>query len=293
MTALLSRHLPTRALLLTTAILAFPPVLEAQSAQPAEPPFLADRGTGVATSMFGTFIRKGELIVYPFFEYYRDDDYEYKAEELGAVGDVDYRGRYRAREGLVMFGYGVTEDLAIEFEMAGISASLEKAAADPSSLPPQIEESGLGDVEAQVRWRWKRETERRPEWFSYGEVVFPHHGDKVLIGSPGWEFKAGTGVTRGFSWGTLTARAAVEFATESTSQFDMGEYAVEYLKRLSPHWRLYAGIEGQSDEVSAIGELQWHITPRVMVKMNSGVGLTSKATDWAPEIGILFSIPVR
>jgi hypothetical protein len=243
--------------------------------------------------MFGTFILEGELIVYPFFEYYRDEDYEYKPEELGAAGDVDYRGRYRAREGLVMLGYGITEDLAVEFEMAGISASLDKSAADPSSLPARIEESGLGDVEAQVRWRWKRETERRPEWFSYGEVVFPHHGDKVLIGSPGWEFKAGTGVTRGFAWGTLTARAAVEFATASSSPVDLGEYAIEYLRRLSRHWRLYAGLEGQSDEVSAIGELQWHITPHVMLKMNSGVGLTSKATDWAPEIGILFSFPVR
>jgi hypothetical protein len=73
----------------------------------------------------------------------------------------------------------------------------------------------------------------------------------------------------------------------------MGEYAIEYLKRLSPQWRVYAGLEGQSDELSAVGELQWHITPHVMVKMNSGVGLTSKATDWAPEIGILFSFPVR
>ena len=32
------------------------------------PPYLQDRGTGVATSMFGTYVQKGELLVYPFFE---------------------------------------------------------------------------------------------------------------------------------------------------------------------------------------------------------------------------------
>ena len=56
---------------------------------------------------------------------------------------------------------------------------------------------------------------------------------------------------------------------------------------------IYAGIEGTQDEVSAIGELQWHVTPRVIVKAGSGLGLTSKATDFAPEIGILFSIPIK
>ena len=46
-----------------------------------------------------------------------------------------------------------------------------------------------------------RENERRPELFSYTEVVFPHHREKVLIGTPGYEVKVGTGVTRGFHFG--------------------------------------------------------------------------------------------
>ena len=29
-------------------------------------PYLADRGTGIATSMFGEYVRKGELLVYRF-----------------------------------------------------------------------------------------------------------------------------------------------------------------------------------------------------------------------------------
>ena len=45
------------------------------------PTYLKDRGTGVPTSLFGTYVRRGELIVYPFFEHYRDGNLEYKPEE--------------------------------------------------------------------------------------------------------------------------------------------------------------------------------------------------------------------
>jgi hypothetical protein len=278
------------------AILAGAVVLAAKAAlaQPAAPsPWLNDRGTGLPTSMFGTFINKGELIVYPFFEAYVDDDFEYQPEELGSVGDVDYRGRYRAKEGLVLVAYGLTDRIAVEFEIAGISATLDKAPNDPSSVPARIHESGLGDVEGQIRWRWNRESAERPEFFSFTEFVVPHAEDKPLIGTPGVEIKFGTGLVRGYSWGTILARASVEYEGGSSSQFDSGEYAVEFVKRLNPRFRIYAGIEGTQDEVSAIGELQWHLTPHVIVKTGSGFGLTSKATDFAPEIGILFSFAIR
>ncbi len=270
---------------------------EARSQEaPAAPPAVdrqRDRGEGVATSMFGTYVRKGELLVYPFFEHYRDKDFEYKPSEFGVPGEDDFRGRYRANEGLIWFGYGLTDDLAFEVEAAVISASLDRSPDDHSGMPVRIEESGLGDIEGQLRWRWKRETDRRPELFSYAEVVVPHHGDKPLIGTSGVELKFGTGVTRGFDWGTLTARAAIEYSAGSTSHFDTGEYAVEYLRRLSPRWRLYAGVEGTQDELSLIGEMQWHVTPRAFVRFNSGVGLTSKATDWTPEVGMVFSFGPR
>jgi hypothetical protein len=266
----------------------------AAAQQPADPaPWLADRGPGLPTSMFGTFIQKGELIVYPFFEAYVDDDYEYKPEELGAPGDVDYRGRYRAKEGLVLLAYGLSDRLAVEFEIAGISATLDKAPDDASSLPSRIEESGLGDVEGQMRWRWNRESAARPEFFSYTEFVVPHAEEKVLIGTPGVEIKFGTGLVRGFTWGTIMARAAIEYSAGSTSPFDAGEYAIEFVKRLSPQIRVYAGLEGATDELSAIGELQWHVNRHVVVKAGTGIGITSKATDVAPEIGILFSFPLK
>jgi len=260
---------------------------------PNPPPYLADRGTGVPTSMFGTYIRRGELIVYPFFEYYRDDDFEYKPSELGYPGEEDLRGRYRASEGLLFLGYGLTDDLAVELEAAVIEASLEKSPEDLSPMPGRIEESGLGDVEAQLRWRWRRESETRPELFTYFETVFPHSGEKALIGTPGWEMKLGTGLVKGFRWGTLSARVAVDYEEASSSHFDLGEYAVEYLKRLSPRFRVYLGLEGTQDELSLITELQWHVSRNVFVRLNNGLGLTSRATDWSPEVGILFTLPTR
>lgn len=258
-----------------------------------EAPFLADRGTGVLTSMFGTYVRKGEWLFYPFFEYYSDSDLEYAPSEFGVPGDQDYRGRYHAREGLFFVGYGITDDLSFEFEMATIHASFDKSPADLSALPPRVLESGLGDIEGQLRWRWRRETARRPELFSYFEVVVPHYRDRPLTGTAGWELNVGTGVTRGYRWGTLTARAALEYDTASTSRFDLGEYAVEYLKRLSPKWRAYVGIEGNTDEISLITEAQLHLSPNMFIRFNNGLGLTSKATDWSPEVGVVFSVPTR
>ena len=45
--------------------------------------YLKDRGTGVPTSMFGTYINKGEIIFYPFYEFYYDQDTEYSPQEFG------------------------------------------------------------------------------------------------------------------------------------------------------------------------------------------------------------------
>ena len=272
-----------------------PPPPAATSAESDEnlPVYLKDRGRGIPTSMFGTYIQKGELILYPFYEYYHDNDLEYKPSEFGVVGETDFRGRYRANEGIFLLAYGISENFAIEVEAAVIDASFEKSPSDPSAVPARIDESGVGDVEGQLRWRWQKETDQRPEFFSYFEAVVPHSKEKVLIGVPGWELKLGTGIIRGFGWGTLTGRLAIQYEEASSSHFDLGEYALEYLKRVSPSWRLYAGIEGNQDELSLITEAQWHISRNVMLKLNNGVGLTSKATDWAPEVGILFTLPTH
>ena len=197
----------------------------AQGYYEGDTPYLKDRGTGTPTSMFGTYIHKGELLIYPFFEYYLDDDMEYSPVEFGFNLDIDYRGKYRASEGLIFLGYGLTDNLAIEMEVAVIDATLEKADNDPSAVPDEISESGLGDTQTQIDWRWLRETAKRPALFSYAEVVYPLQEDKLLIGTSDWEVKVGTGVIKGFSWGTITARAAVEHdAAESTTE--LGEVAI-------------------------------------------------------------------
>jgi hypothetical protein len=266
-----------------------PETADVQTSEPL-PRYLKDRGTGMPTSQFGTYVERGEVVVYPFFEYYRDHNFEYKPEEFGFAGNnTDFRGRYRAREALLFVAYGVTENLAVEFEASVIKATFDKSPLDRSALPARIEESGLGDVEGQIRYRWLKENEHRPEVFSYFEFVVPHHKRKKLIGTPAVELKFGTGVTRGFDWGTMTFRGSVAYDGSSTSKFDIGEFAVEYLKRLSPKWQLYVGVEGTPDELSLIPQLQWRISRNVTIKFNSGIGLTSRATDFAPEIGVVFS----
>lgn len=255
------------------------------------PSYLRDRGTGVRTSLFGSYVRQGELLVYPFFEWYADANLEYKPSELGhGPSVVDYRGRYRASEGILFLGYGVAPDLALEFEAAVITASIEKAANDTSSGPRRVEESGLGDVEGQIRWRFQRETASRPELFTYVGAVFPLQKSRRIIGTQNWEFFFGAGITRGFSWGTLTLRAAAEYLPSERPRLDGGEYAFEYLRQFSPAWRLVTGIEGnQIDEVSLITELQWHLSSHAILKLNNAWGLTPNAVDVAPEVGFMFA----
>jgi hypothetical protein len=270
-------------LFLATAFV-YPRALTAQ----AQPRHLRDRGSGVATSMFGTYINKGEVLFYPFFEWYYDHNFEYKPNEFGHSGDVDYRGRYTASEGLLFLAYGVTQDVAIEIEAALISAELRKSPRDPSTLPGTVRESGLGDVEGQIRWRFRRETPRRSEMFTYFETVLPLQKSKDLIGTSAWEYKLGFGMTRGRSNGTWTFRTGIEW-DGADKKFEIGEYAFEFLRRLSSKWRVFAMIEGnQIDEIELVNEVQWFFHPRAYLKLGTGIGLTPNATDFGPEVGIMF-----
>lgn len=251
------------------------------------PHFLRDRGEGVPLSMFGTYIEQGDVIFYPFYEYYYDQDAEYKPDELGYEGMEDFEGKYRAHEGLLFLGYGITDDLALELEAAVISAKQYKAEDDTSDMPDVVEESGVGDVEGQLRWRWSRETAGSPELFSYFETVLPLQKHKKLIGTQDWEFKLGTGLSKGFNWGTMTFRLAGEYSAEE-SKLELGEYAVEYLRRVSRLFRFYVGVEGSQDEVEFITDLQFHVFRSGFIRVNNAFGVTPKATDYAPEVGILF-----
>lgn len=257
------------------------------------PAFRRDRGAGVSLSAFGTYIQKGQVMIYPFFEYYYDDDFEYAPSDFvsGAL-DKDFRGKYRATEELLMFAAGLTENLAVEFEFAIIQTRFEKDKSDGTTdaqLPPVREEDGLGDVEGQIRYRWAGETDSRPEIFSYFETVIPTQDEGSLIGTTDWEFKLGSGLIRGFSWGTLTGRASIAY-DKSEEVFELGEMSIEYLRRLSSKWRVYGAVEGTQDEVELLTEAQFHFSRHAFLKLNNGFGLTSKATGWAPEIGVLLTL---
>ena len=252
-----------------------------------QPEFLADRGPGVKTSLFGTFVEKGEWLVYPFYEYTRET-FEYHPSELGFAGGTDYLGKLREDEYLLFLGYGISERLAIELEAAIYSkVKFDKARNDPSDVPARLEESGLGDVDMQLRWRWRDETAQRPELYSYLELTPPLQHDKKLLGTQDWEGELGIGFVRWHRWGTLSGRLAVAWDGED-SRAELGEYAIEYLKRVSERWRFVAAIEGESEEVSAIGEAQWSFAPNAVLKLNCGFGLTEQAPDIAPEVGVLF-----
>jgi hypothetical protein len=85
-------------------------------------------------------------------------------------------------------------------------------------------------------------------------------------------------------------RVAGEYSAAAQPMFDAGEYAIEYLRRLSPKWRVVAAVEGnQVDEVSLITELQWQPSRHATFKFNHGLGLTMNATDFAPEVGVMIS----
>lgn len=257
------------------------------TAQPILPSHLADRGTGIATSMFGEYVRAREFVFYPFYEYTRFHEYEYKPAEIGFGVDQDFRGRFVEHEANSFFAYGLTDRIVLEFESAyWASATLRKSPSDPSAMPPVLRESGFGDTQAEIRYRVAHETIRRPELFSYLEVDFPFQRSRRILGTQGWEYKYGVGAIKGFSFGTLTLRVAGE-STQEDKRPALGEYALEYMKRFSQKFRFYTGIEGDQDEVEYIIEGQYWLTRAVHLKLNSAFGLTSKTPDFAPEIGLM------
>jgi hypothetical protein len=56
----------------------------------------------------------------------------------------------------------------------------------------------------------------------------------------------------------MTFRLAGEYSAEE-SKGELGECAVEYLKRVSKLFRFYVGVEGSQDEVELITDFQFHL----------------------------------
>lgn len=261
------------------------------AAEPAHEPgpdFLRDRGNGVQTSLFGTYVGEDELLIYPFYEYETNNAEEYHPSELGFVGDQDFLGRLQTHELDLFIGYGLTNRLALELEaQLYTSAHFRKAPDDPSAVPQRLEESGLGEIESQLRFRWANETAHRPEFFSFLEVAYPLQKDKVLIGAHEWAGELGFGAIKGFTWGTLSGRFALAY---DEGNFKGGEFALEYLKKITPRWRTVVALEGEDEDLSLITEVQFFVTPRMFIKLNSGFGLSAKVPDFAPEVGLMMSV---
>jgi len=277
----------TAAVLVVLAfLLGAPSCLAAESS--GLPAYLSDRGDGIPTSLFGTYIREKEILFYPFYEYTRTSKFEYSPNELGFSGDQEFFGEVDEHELLVFFAYAFNDSFAIEFESALYSsADFTKSPDDTTAVPGKIKESGLGDTEINLRWRYLKETASRPEFTFFFKTVFPLQEDKKLIGTQDWEFEPGIVLTKGFSIGTFALRMSVAYDTGG--DLDVGEWAIDYVKRLTSGWRGVLSLEGdEGDEVSIIGELQYTLSKNAVLKLNCGFGLTEKAPNYAPEIGVMF-----
>ena len=143
------------------------------------------------------------------------------------------------------------------------------------------------------------ETGGRPEVFGFVEITAPSQRHKLLIGNPDWDFRPGIGVIRGFSWGTMTFRTTFEYnreisAISEPAHVDVGETSIEYLRKLSAGLRLNLGVEGGEggapDEWQLRTGLQARITKGASLRLDNSVGVSSKAPDWTPQVGLMFSL---
>jgi hypothetical protein len=264
-----------------------------QAQDPVLPTYLRDRDGGVPSSLFGVYIKRGELLIFPFFAYSLDNNREYQPRKLGFGLNQDFNGKFRSSEGQLFIGYGLTDWLVLEVEAAFSRATLEKSPSDPTAMPAKITESGFGDIEGQLRVRLLREHAHRPEIFGFLEMTPSTQTGNVLIKQE-WDLKPGLGLVRGFSWGTLQLKLTGEYNREGKNP-DLGEVSVEYLKRLRPSLLVNLGLEGGEggapDEFELITGVRWRLTESLSCKLDNSIGLSPKATDWAPQLGIMLSLP--
>ena len=145
----------TRFLFLALALAIVPTAAFAQG----RAPYLADRGTGIPTSMFGDYVRAGEFNVYPFYEYTSGNP-EYKPAELGFGLDQDFRGiPFGPMPRLMALADQVTKLTAI-CVVCGEPATRTQRLIDGQPAPadsPLIVIGGLGDEKYEARCRLHHE----------------------------------------------------------------------------------------------------------------------------------------
>jgi hypothetical protein len=259
-----------------------------------EPAWYRDRGRGIASSLAALDVEKGRLLVHPFFEYVRDHNREYTPQDFGVGPDINYRAQSRRKAAEIYLGYGVTDWLALEFEGAYVHETFRKAPEDSFATPARLTEKGVADLEAQVRIRALRERPGRPEILTFFELTARTHPENFLIGDPDWDIRPGVALSKGFGFGSLTGRVNAEY-NHAEKHFDLGEVAVGYQRGLTAKWRLYLGIEGgeggSMDEWELLPALRWAPLPGLQLRLESSIGISSKAPDWSPQVGVVFAFP--
>jgi hypothetical protein len=111
-------------------------------------------------------------MIYPLLEYDKNTHEEYDPAELGYprpgfVGEEEFFGESDQSEAVLLFGYGISESVAFEFEAdLYASAIFRKSPLDTSPVPARIKESGFAGAEAQLRWLWREETAERRAIYS-------------------------------------------------------------------------------------------------------------------------------
>jgi hypothetical protein len=253
-----------------------------------------DRGTGIRTSMIETYVEPHQVLIYPFAAYTWDHDFEYQPNIFGFPSDDDYRGPFKSTEAALFLAYGVTDWLAVELEGSLITADFEKSPADTFGTSATLHESGLADIAGSLRMRFVRERGSRPEFFGSVEVLPPQQANQFLIGDAAWDVKTEIGAVRQYHWGTMTFRTTVEY-NRGDKHWDLGETSLEYLRRLSPAWRMLLGIEGGEggalDDYGFVAAAHWRIAGAVDLKFVNTVGFMQKSTDWEAQVGLMWTLP--
>lgn len=255
------------------------------------PDYLRDRGTGIPTSLFGSFIAEDEVWVYLFYEYVLEDRFEYNPDDFGYEPDEDFLGKGHLHQALVFLGWGITDSLMLELEMSAYDhQTVERSDRDHGTGPRDLVESGLGTVEGQLRYRIMKETETWPDLYTFIGWELPFQRTKHFIGASEWELFWGLGLVKGFKWGTINLYCNPFVWLPESEEESFGSVGFDYIKRLGEHWRLVLAAEssGGIQDWSAIGEVQYHVNDRLYFKFNCGFGLTEDEPVIAPEVGVMF-----
>jgi len=253
-----------------------------------------DRGNGIRTSMIETYVEPHQVLIYPFGAYTWDHDFEYQPSIFGFTSDEDFRGQFKSTEAALFLAYGLTNWLAVELEGSLITADFEKSPADTFGTPATVHQTGVSDIAGAFRFRLSPERGSRPEFFGSVELLPPQNGQQELIGDPQWNVKSELGAVRQYHWGTMTFRTTVEY-NRGDKHWDLGETSLEYLRRLSPAWRMLLGIEGGEggalDDYGFVAAAHWRIAGAVDLKFVNTVGFMQKSTDWEAQVGLMWTLP--